>query len=330
MKWISPMKISKLLPVAITTIAMTCATFAWPQAPAITFTDFSLPLGGDITGINNAGSVIGYSVTSASTNGFVWNGAILKTFQAPHASVTKAMGVNRAGWIVGYASDHSASSGFLLNTKYTIISVPASTATFPTSINDAGQISGTYLDASSVEHGFIRDASGNYTTFDVSGGTILNVLLGQNGEIAGSYTDASSAVHGYMRDTSGNITVFDAQLGGYTYVYGINATGEIAGTSALTAAFVRGSSGNITLIDVPGLTYTGVIGIGDNGTVYGKRAVSGVDRIWEYTAGGDLTYIVHPDAGYIGTIPACVSGNGKVAGVYYDTKSVEIGFELRQ
>lgn len=330
------MRISRFLSLVLGTFAITCATLAWPQTPTITFTDFAIPdwnIGGALTGINNAGAIIGYyaSTTNGPTNSFIWNGAVLKTFQAPNASVTKAIGINGAGWIVGYASIGSKNSGFLLNTKYTKLEVPGSTAVFPASINDADQISGTYLDLNAVKHGFIRDASGNYTSFDVPGGTILNTLLNQSGVIAGSYTDTSSVAHGYVRDASGNVTTFDAQPGEYTYVNGINASSEIAGTSSFggATAFVRDASGNITLIDLPNQSVS-VIGIADNGTVYGGRPVNGVNRIWEYSAAGALTYLVHPNAGYIGTIPEYVSGNGKVAGVYWNEQFTLVGFELRQ
>src|SRR5437667_12791356 len=43
---------------------------------------------------------------------------------------------------------------------------PGSTRTRPASINNAGAVTGYYLDSRGIEHGFIRDASGLITSFD--------------------------------------------------------------------------------------------------------------------------------------------------------------------
>ena len=113
--------------------------------------------------------------------------------------------------------------------------------TYATSINDAGQVAGVYFDASGVEHGFILDGLGNYTTIDVAGGILVtNAILSQNGEVAGTYEDANYIPHGYVRDTLGNVTSFDVVSGGGTYVWGINASGEIAGVAG--DVFVRDAS----------------------------------------------------------------------------------------
>jgi hypothetical protein len=45
--------------------------------------------------------------------------------------------------------------------KITTFDPPGSTYTMPTSINDAGAITGWYVDASSVTHGFLRSPAAN-------------------------------------------------------------------------------------------------------------------------------------------------------------------------
>src|SRR5436853_342841 len=46
---------------------------------------------------------------------------------------------------------------------------PGSVGTFPSSINDAGEITGSYRTSDGAAHGFVRDASGTITSFDAPG-----------------------------------------------------------------------------------------------------------------------------------------------------------------
>jgi hypothetical protein len=75
------------------------------------------------------------------------------------------------------------------------------------SINDAGDITGTYIDASGVAHGFVRAANGTMTPFDAPGagtaGTSLfpgtaAVSINDLGDITGTYADASGVLHGFV------------------------------------------------------------------------------------------------------------------------------------
>src|SRR5260370_35218310 len=65
-------------------------------------------------------------------------------------------------------------------------------------INTAGTITGGYVDKNKVGHGFVRIASGVYTTFNAPGG--VNLTAGWNintaGGITGFDSDASTVPHG--------------------------------------------------------------------------------------------------------------------------------------
>jgi hypothetical protein len=53
---------------------------------------------------------------------------------------------------------------------YTAIDVPGQDViTIPESNNLAGAVTGNYLDASDVNHGFLRASDGRFTTFDAPG-----------------------------------------------------------------------------------------------------------------------------------------------------------------
>jgi hypothetical protein len=80
--------------------------------------------------------------------------------------------------------------------------------TFPDSINDGGAITGHYIDANNVNHGFLRSPSGDaFITFDIPGaGTTAGSGFGSfpssindGGAITGNYIDANNVKHGYLR-----------------------------------------------------------------------------------------------------------------------------------
>jgi uncharacterized membrane protein len=75
---------------------------------------------------------------------------------------------------------------------------PGATETQAAGINAADEVVGLYLDASSVEHGFILNG-GVYTQLDPPQST-STIAFGVNdaGTISGSYTDASNNNHGFL------------------------------------------------------------------------------------------------------------------------------------
>lgn len=325
-------------------VVMTWALLAAPKiASCATFVNFTVPAakgGATPTGINRAGTVVGYYSSSKGFDSFIWQtNGIVTTIHVPGVNRNFAQSINASGWVVGYdqQSVGSLTHGFLRNPQYTTIDAPwAGTknvdGTFPSSINDAGEIAGTYLDSNEVLHGFIRDASGNYTSFDISQGTIQTAFLSQDGQVAGSYTDRSLGMnHGYIRDTFGNITVFDPPNASGTYVSGMNATGEVAGvyySSGTYHGFMRDASGNIIAFDVSGIVYAGLAGISDNGDVYGAYKNGGIFHGWKRSGATGLVTHFNDPAAANGTQPLCVSGNGKVAGYYFDSQKNTLDFQM--
>src|SRR2546426_2696756 len=93
--------------------------------------------------------------------------------------------------------------------------------TFAASINPAGAITGYYLDANGVFHGFLRAPDGSVTTLDAPGagaGTDLRQgtfpkSINPAGAITGYYIDAGNLIHGFLRAPDGALTSFDAPGG---------------------------------------------------------------------------------------------------------------------
>jgi hypothetical protein len=73
-------------------------------------------------------------------------------------------------------------------------------------LNDWGAITGYYLDANNVYHGFVRSPQGKVTTFDAPGADLtpgdyngtFPVSINDQGAITGYYLDAKNVNHGFL------------------------------------------------------------------------------------------------------------------------------------
>ena len=172
--------------------------------------------------LNSNGAIVGGFTDASNVNhGFLRTpeGAIT-TFDALGAGAgagqgTFGGGINPAGIIVGsYLDANNVNHGFLLsrNLAFTTFDVPgAGTGPFQgtlvstATINSEGEITGNYLDANNVSHGFLRARHGAITTFDVpaagttSGLGTTPVDNNAANAITGWYADASGLYHGFVR-----------------------------------------------------------------------------------------------------------------------------------
>ena len=131
--------------------------------------------------------------------------------------------------------------------------------TFPTSINQTGTITGSYLDQNRRNHGFLRTPDGGIRTFNSPGGThgTLPKSINKSGAITGYYKDVNDILHGFLRATNGSMTSFNApgSING-TLPASINTSGAIVGyyldDHFIGHGFLRAPDGTITTFDVPG------------------------------------------------------------------------------
>jgi probable HAF family extracellular repeat protein len=322
-----------------------CVALSIAPASAGNYVTFDIPGAkgtGIPQGVNKWGSVTGYWVDIPGTfYGFIYSGGKVTTFsvKVAHVSGTWPTGINDSGWVVGYFQDATGTHGFLRNPGYTVLDAPGAGAgngqgTQALSINNVGEIAGVYFDSDSVEHGFVRDASGNYTSFDVPGGSaVINAYINQAGTVAGTYNYkavGANYTYGYVMDASGVITTFQVpgSRAGNT-VTGINSTGVVAGEYYPTLdpqGYTRDQDGNITAFDISGYLWTA--GIEDSGTVVGTYQVANsvTRRGWQITESGAVSYFKDPSAGSQGTNAYCVSGNGHIAGYYADAQGNQHDF----
>lgn len=274
---------------------------------------------------------------------------------------TRAYAINPSGEIVGFYTDNSARChGFVraANGTFTQIDAPdagtgpAPQGTFPSEftaagINPAGAITGFYVDASSVQHGFVRAPNGKITEFDPSGSILTNPnAINEPGEITGFYFDANFVGHGFLRAPNGAITSFDAPgadntpgSGNGTFGVDLTPSGEIEGiyvdAKGVLHGFVRSKKGTFSTFDAPGA-----------GTGPGQGTIPEVNNtpgaiVGNYTDGntvnhgflldkhGSFTLFDVPGTGTgpgQGTIPLGNNNPGTITGQYIDGGNVTHGF----
>jgi hypothetical protein len=234
------------------------------------------------------------------------------------------------------------------------------TGTWAFGINDAGAITGWYLDANVLHHSFLRAPDGRITRLDVPyAGTgfcqgTTAWFINQEGAVTGAYIDTGNVFHGFLLDPDGIFTTFDAPdagsiggpCGGQGTLGGsINQAGTIAGyyidSGNVYHGFVRTSDGRIDKIDAPGAGTGEYQGTSvDRGThvVNAEGAITGyyADANWVYhgflrAPDGKITTFDAPGAGATpgdgeGTFPMGINADGTITGFLQDTNMLTHGF----
>jgi len=198
---------------------------------------------------------------------------------------------------------------------YTTLNVPGAYITQAYGINNSGQVSGTYCDATG-NHGFIKSGSTFYT-FDVPGANGTYAYgINNSGQEVGYYYD-SNGYHGYLK-TGDVFTSVDVPGDIQTRPWGINNLGQIVGTSVVSGRPDYGfiiSGGNLITFAVPGAMETEAYGINDAGQVVGTYL----------DATGNHGFIKTGENFTIFDIPglstaAGINNSGQIVGTYLDAE----------
>jgi hypothetical protein len=310
---------------------------------------------------NNAGEIVGMYLTDDGVYyGFLRSAdGQTKSFTAPGADTTQGdfngtypMAINSFGAVTGpYQGSDEVLHGFLRepNGSYVQIDVPeagtvAFQGTWPTSINDKGDVAGFYFDATGA-HGFVRSRNGMVTKFNnpnAANGTYVALEQGLNddGAVVGWYFDANFVAYGYVREPDGTFNTVepDASSPG-TLLGGINRSGASAGyyvdTSGLFFGFLRKKDGTTTVFQASGEDavegmvaftlncgdeITGVTVDGNNANHGFVRFASGKIKIFDAASPNTGT------GSNQGTRPTTINDVGEVIGYYVDENNVSHGF----
>lgn len=349
----------------------------------------AIPVAGSFDGtfpgsINNGGTIVGIYIDAGSLyHGFLRGPAgEFTTLDAPGAgssvgtrfrtflsSINISAGsitINGRGTITGnYVDSNNVSHGFLRapGGPFTRFDAPGASSaagsfdgTFPTSINDAGTITGNYIDSNDLTRGFLRSPAGEFTVFDVPGAGPVAASgygtfpkgINDAGAVTGHYSDVRNVIHGFVRTPNGRFTAFDAPgassiaaFGFGTFPESINDAGAITGrytdAMGLYHGFLRGPGGEFATFDAPGAST--VAGAG-NGTL--PRSINAAGAITGHYA--DAQAVIH---GFVrsplgkfttfdapgpagaaggGIFPESINDAGAVTGHYTDAAGMSHGF----
>jgi uncharacterized membrane protein len=141
--------------------------------------------------------------------------------------------------------------------------------TFAEAVSALGQVTGYYVDANFIPHGFLRASNGTLVTIDVPGAINGTYAWGINdeGSVVGGYVDnVGSGLHSFLREPDGTIFKFDppAQFGAQfgSEAWAVNeartTTGFYLDENHMTHGYLRTSNGKFVSFDPPGADGTGL------------------------------------------------------------------------
>ena len=164
---------------------------------------------------------------------------------------------------------------------YTTIDPPGSTYTLADSINDKGQIVGTYIDSSSVEHGFLL-SGGQYETLDVPNGYTNSDAWAINKKgLITIFAVNSKGFYDSFLFNGKTYTMIDVPNEADSFVTGIDSFGDrvysvVDSSSNIHGAFFLNVKGGTYFVftDPKGATNTQAFGLNDKLKIIGTYAPS--------------------------------------------------------
>jgi hypothetical protein len=194
------------------------AFHGWVRSPNGSITGFDDPNAGSGAGqgtlvafMNPAGAITGWYFDSGNVqHGYVRSAdGTFTTVDGPGAVLSIAIGITPDGTISGYfvgAADNVIHS-FLRSPEggMTYFDDPnagtsAYQGTAAYTLTPKNTVTGLYIDARNVWHGFERDSEGVFTTIDVPGASGTRPsTINAVGAITGYYIDKNNAYHGFVR-----------------------------------------------------------------------------------------------------------------------------------
>lgn len=324
-----------------------------PSGPTYIIFDVPNALSLTVTGMNNAGAIVGSFVDSqtGNTRGFVRgsDGSITVFDAVANTSETVPAGINDAGDIAGSFFDPSTSgdSSFLRHAdgEITTFGVPQAFQVLRPSIIamviDNGDAIAGFIHpdiGGDTRFGFVRDVQGNITSFPpLSPGQptprIFVTCINERGDLAG-LTGLLNR-DGFVRDREdGVITVFDLGNAGTNRAnpVGINNRGDVAGSFLAmqggqfqTRGFVRTSDGNVTTFDSPLPS-----AINDSGEIVGEGCSDATgSHLCLRDPNGTLTLFDVPNASVGDAVASVINNRGDVAGSFIDATTLNTHGFLR-
>jgi probable HAF family extracellular repeat protein len=208
-------------------------------------------------------------------------------------------------------------------------------------VNNAGVITGDYVDSTNVQHGMILNGK-KLTTVDIkkcqsSGGVFGSIAfygINTAGAAAGWCIDATTGLDDAFVYSKGKLTAIKYPKSTANQASGINDKGDVVGFYVDSAGVAHGfvyANKKYRKIDVKNAAATTAWGINNAGdiTVYTGALSSGTIACpcTSYLLKGKkLTPISPPGAGSSGTVVHTPNNKGDVDGTYFDSSGFAVGF----
>ena len=174
-------------------------------------------------------------------------------------------------------------------------------------INNAGTITGDYIDKHAIQHGMVL-AGKKLTSFDYkkcAGGGITAYSINKAGAVAGSCLNKNGVYIGFTWDGA-KFTDINFPKGIGTQVNGINDRGDVAGqyfdAKGVQHAFVKLVGGKFTSFDWKGHTGAAADGINNQGQIAGYAVNKSGGYEGFLKSGKTFKSMNNPNAGSTGTI----------------------------
>jgi hypothetical protein len=197
--------------------------------------------------INNSRMICGEYLdgTTGNFHGYFLFHGIFREFDLADAQTTIPLGNNNAGDFVGTAvlSDGVTQSAFVsLGGGAATFDIPDAAATLAYSLNGSDQITGYYVDAAGITHGYSRDTDGSLTFPIDPPDSTGTVLFGNNKSnwVVGRFADSAGVTHGLFFITPDDFVTFDFPGSAFTSLNGINQRGFICGRYLDAAGIFHG------------------------------------------------------------------------------------------
>lgn len=218
-------------------------------------------------------------------------------------------------------------------TLFQIVPVQGSTSTNVYGINNNDVITGSWMDPSGVEHGYVGPVDGsNYTLFDDTGAGTEPRGLDDAGDVGGfgnSQVGVASEYIPFERLASGKIkTVVNAKGKKLNYlIQGFNKNGVFAGglvnKSSVDVAYLGQNAVETKAVKLSlGNTGTAARGIDNAGDIVGWYLNTSGIQTGFLISGGNATSIIYPDASEASTVMEGINNKGIATGQWTDTSGI--------
>ena len=255
--------------------------FSWTQAGGMV--DLGVLAGNNsyANAVNASGQVVGGSTYSASrtNHAFSWTQAGGMVDLGTLGGITSyATAVNDAGLVVGQSNlvGDGASSAFAWTQSGGMIDLGSfgGSSAEATDVNASGQVAGaSTLAGSSQYHAFLWTQSGGKQDLGTLGNPSSRAIaVNDSGQVVG-YLFGAAVNHAFSWTQAGGMVDLGT-LGGNSYANAVNASGQVAGTSATTGdspsdAFLWTQAGGMVDLGNLGGPYTFASAINASGVVVG-------------------------------------------------------------